>query len=158
MAAFSYIGRNSQGAQVKGSIDAANANAVADVQFSNGGRCTGFFVSDDTLMTNHHCIGAASDVVGMKVYMKHEKGVSKSNWEEVVCDEFIGNDETLDYAVVKCEGNPGQVYGKVELDVTQAVEGDSVYVVHQNCDYYTNRGCDPSKKLSRGTFYSIGII
>ena len=30
MAAFSYIGRNSQGAQVKGSIDAANANAVAE--------------------------------------------------------------------------------------------------------------------------------
>jgi MSHA biogenesis protein MshG len=30
MAAFSYIGRNSQGAQVKGSIDAANANAAAE--------------------------------------------------------------------------------------------------------------------------------
>ncbi|GAA6204015.1 MULTISPECIES: type II secretion system F family protein [Thalassotalea] len=30
MAAFSYIGRNSQGAQVKGSIDAPNANAAAE--------------------------------------------------------------------------------------------------------------------------------
>ncbi|MCO4799928.1 MAG: type II secretion system F family protein [Colwelliaceae bacterium] len=30
MAAFSYVGRNSQGAQVKGSIDAANSNAVAE--------------------------------------------------------------------------------------------------------------------------------
>lgn len=30
MAAFSYIGRNSRGAQVKGSIDAANSNAVAE--------------------------------------------------------------------------------------------------------------------------------
>ncbi|MDG1751805.1 MAG: type II secretion system F family protein, partial [Thalassotalea sp.] len=30
MAAFSYIGRNSQGAQVKGSIEAVNANAVVE--------------------------------------------------------------------------------------------------------------------------------
>ncbi len=127
-----------------------NSKAVADVQFSNGGRCTGFLITDSVLMTNHHCIGSASDVVGMKVFMKHEKGVSKENWAEITCSEFIGNDETLDYALVKCSGMPGQTYGKVELDTTEAVEGDSVYVIHQNCDYYTDYYCDWSKKVSEG--------
>lgn len=134
-----------------------SANAVGDVQFANGGRCTGFFISEDVLMTNHHCIGSASDVVGMKVFMKHEKGVAKSSWAEVKCSQFIGNDEELDYALVKCEGSPGQVYGKVELDETQAVEGDSIYVVHQNCDYYTDYNCDWSKKVSQGKVVGFDV-
>ncbi len=127
-----------------------NSKAVADIQFSNTGRCTGFLISDNVLMTNHHCITSAADVVGMKVFMKHEKGVSKSNQGEITCDEFIGNDEELDFALVKCEGTPGQTYGKVVLDTTEPVEGDSVYVIHQNCDYYTDYNCDWTKKVSEG--------
>lgn len=132
-----------------------NSKAVADVQFSNGGRCTGFFISDDVLMTNEHCIGSASDVVGMKVYMKHEAGVPESQYAEVSCNEFIGNDVTLDYALVKCEGSPGQAYGKVELVTTEAVEGDSIYIIQQNCDYYSDYNCNWNKKVSEGKVVGV---
>lgn len=132
-----------------------SSRAVADVQFANGGRCTGFMVADDVLMTNQHCVRSASDVVGMKVYMKHEKGVSKANWAEVKCDEFIGNDYALDFALVKCQGAPGARYGKVELDSNPTVEGEDVYVVHQNCDYYTDYDCDWSKKYSEGKVVDV---
>jgi len=64
--------------------------AVADIEFANGGRCTGFLISNNVLMTNEHCIGSAADVVGMKVFMKHEKGVSRNNQEEIKCSTFIG--------------------------------------------------------------------
>ncbi|AYF43395.1 trypsin-like peptidase domain protein [Halobacteriovorax sp. BALOs_7] len=132
-----------------------NSKAVADVQFANGGRCTGFFVSDDVLMTNEHCVGSASDVVGMKVFMKHEKGVPESEYAEVKCNEFIGNDVTLDYALVKCEGSPGQRYGKVTLETTQAVEGDSIYIIQQNCDYYSDYNCNWNKKVSEGKVVGV---
>ncbi len=132
-----------------------NSKAVADIQFSNGGRCTGFFISDDVLMTNQHCIRSASDVIGMKVFMKHEKGVSKSNWAPVNCTQFIGNDTTLDFALVSCSGSPGAVYGKVELDSSEVVDGSNIYVVHQNCDYYADYNCDWSKKVSEGKVVGI---
>jgi len=127
-----------------------SSRAVADVQFTNGGRCTGFLVSDNVLMTNHHCIGSARDVVGMKVFMKHEKGQSKSQYGEIKCTQFIGNNSALDFALVKCDGAPGQQYGKVVLESNQATDGEDVYVVHQNCDYYTNYNCDWNKKFSLG--------
>ena len=132
-----------------------NSKAVADIQFTNGGRCTGFLISDDVLMTNEHCIGSASDVVGMKVYMKHEKGVRKSRWEEINCGVFMGNDAALDIALVKCSGSPGVQYGKVELDQSEVVDGSDIYVVHQNCDYYSDFDCDWSKKVSEGKVVGI---
>ncbi len=129
--------------------------AVADIEFANGGRCTGFLISNNVLMTNEHCIGSAADVVGMKVFMKHEKGVSRNNQEEIKCSTFIGNDPALDFALVRCEGTPGLKYGKVELAEVVPAVGTEIYVVHQNCDYYTVRDCDWSKKVSPGKVVQV---
>ncbi|EQC51132.1 serine protease [Bacteriovorax sp. DB6_IX] len=127
-----------------------SSRAVADVQFANGGRCTGFLVADNVLMTNNHCIKSARDVVGMKVFMKHETGRQKSDYAEISCTQYVGTNAQLDFSLVKCSGTPGQTYGKVELDGSGATAGDDVYVVHQNCDYYSDYDCDWSKKYSEG--------
>lgn len=132
-----------------------SSHAVIDVQFANGGRCSGFLISNNVMMTNQHCILSASDVVGMKVFAKHEAGVSKDAWAEIKCNKFLGNDEVLDFALVECEGSPGAEYGKVELDEGMPEVGEEVYVIHQNCDYYTKRDCDWSKKLSEGSVMRI---
>lgn len=132
-----------------------SSRAVIDVQFANGGRCSGFLISDKVMMTNEHCIGSASDVVGMKVFIKHEFGVAKTNWAEIKCNKFLGNDAVLDFALVECEGNPGAVHGKVGLDEGMPEVGEEVYVIHQNCDYYTVGSCDWSKKLSEGSVMRI---
>lgn len=132
-----------------------SSRAVIDVQFANGGRCSGFLISDKVMMTNQHCILSASDVVGMKVFTRHEAGVSKAEWAEIKCNKFLGNDEVLDFALVECEGTPGAQYGKVELDESTPEVGEEVYVIHQNCDYYTKSDCDWSKKLSEGSVMRI---
>jgi len=127
-----------------------SSRAVADIQFANGGRCTGFLVSDNVLMTNNHCVRSSRDVVGMKVFMKHEEGRSESQYAEISCTQYVGTNAQLDFSLVKCSGTPGQTYGKVELDGSGATAGDDVYVVHQNCDYYSDYDCDWSKKFSEG--------
>lgn len=132
-----------------------SSRAIADIQFADGGRCSGFLISDNVLMTNQHCITSASSVVGMKVFMKHELGVSKTAMGEIKCNKFIGNDSTLDFALAECEGAPGQVYGKVELDESVASVGEEIYVIHQNCDYYTTSSCDWTKKLSEGQVLKV---
>lgn len=120
-----------------------------------GSRCTGFLISENVLMTNHHCIPTSSHARGVTVKFKHEKGVSPANHAKYDCSEFIGNNRELDFALLKCTGNPGRKFGFVELDSDQKSQGSSIYIVQQNCDYYMNRGCDWTKKYSEGSITKV---
>src|SRR5690606_9835311 len=66
-----------------------------------------------------------------------------------------GNDEELDFALLRCEGSPGAQYGTVNLARSAAAAGSDIYVIHQNCDYYNEQDCDPTKKISRGKLVKI---
>ncbi|MDC1175235.1 PPC domain-containing protein [Bacteriovoracaceae bacterium] len=133
------------------SVMKENAKAVADVDLPvMGSRCTGFLVANNVLMTNQHCIPTASHARGVTVTFDHVKGVSKSAQKRFKCDKFIGNDSKLDFALLECEGNPGAEYGVVELSDDTASVKSNIYVVQQNCDYYSDRNCDWTKKYSTG--------
>ena len=133
-----------------------NSKAVANIDLPKmGSRCTGFLISNNVLMTNHHCIPSSSHANGVTVTFKHEKGVSQSAQKRFNCSTFIGNNRELDFALLKCSGNPGATYGFVELDSDEQNVGESIYVVQQNCDYYMDRGCDPTKKYSSGKITSF---
>lgn len=133
------------------SVMKQNAKAVADIDLPKmGSRCTGFLVANNVLMTNQHCIPSASHARGVTVTFDHVKGVAKSAQKRFKCDQFIGNNRTLDYALLKCEGNPGAEYGVVDLSDDPVGKGTNIYVVQQNCDYYTKRDCDWTKKYSTG--------
>jgi hypothetical protein len=110
--------------------------------------CTAFLISDDVIMTNHHCISSAEDAVGAKVYFNY---LSEGEHQTVICDKFISNNEKLDYALLKCEGSPGNIFGKVKLSQNEPDNGMPIYLIHQNCDYYQIKGCKRSKKLSFGS-------
>jgi V8-like Glu-specific endopeptidase len=115
-----------------------------------GSRCTGFMISNDLLMTNQHCIPAASYSRGVKAYFKYKKSVAIGDRTSYDCSEFVANDEALDFAILKCKNSPGSREGKVELsDQTLALE-QSVFVIHQNCDYYLDSDCDWTQKYSPG--------
>jgi len=114
-------------------------------------RCTGFLISDDVLMTNHHCIPSSGFARGVTVTFNHESGVVKNNFDSYDCSEFIGNNEELDFALLRCVGSPGSKYGFMTLDSTTVSLGEEIYVVQQNCDYYNDRNCEYSKKISYGT-------
>ncbi|MBI2521166.1 MAG: trypsin-like peptidase domain-containing protein [Bdellovibrio sp.] len=128
-----------------------NAKKVADLSLpAVESRCTGFLIGEDVLMTNHHCVTTAADAVGAKANFGHETGQAGEALT-FTCDEFIGNNEEFDFALLRCKGKPGRTLGVVTLSGQNLQTGDKIYVVQQNCDYYLNRKCDWSKKYARGT-------
>ncbi|MFT6068324.1 MAG: V8-like Glu-specific endopeptidase [Bacteriovoracaceae bacterium] len=130
--------------------------SVADIDLpAMGSRCTGFLISENILMTNHHCIPTSSHARGVTAVFNHVKGVSKSSHRKYDCSTFIGNNSKLDYALLKCNGFPGRTYGFVELDDSQMNRGDDIYIVQQNCDYYSDRDCDYTKKYSLGSISNV---
>jgi V8-like Glu-specific endopeptidase len=135
----------------------ANGAAVGDLRIpAQYSRCTAFLINRDTVMTNHHCIPNADSAVGVKLHFRHEDGVAEEDHDIYSCDTFVGNNRTLDFALLKCDGAPGEQWGTVTLS-TQPVEvEDEIYVIHQNCDYYSDRNCDWNKKISNGKISKVG--
>lgn len=128
-----------------------SSKSVAHVDLpAMGSRCTGFLISKDVLMTNQHCIPSSFYARGVTVSFNYEQGTVLGTEERFDCSEFIGNNEELDFALLKCKGEPGKKYGFVELSESSVSEGDQVYVVQQNCDYYQDRNCLFTKKVSHG--------
>lgn len=133
-----------------------NSGAIADLDLpAMGSRCTGFMITEDILMTNQHCIPAASYARGVTAQFKHEAGVKKADMESFDCSTFIGNHSELDFALLKCQGSPGAKYGFVQLSDKVATKNLPIYVIQQNCDYYSVADCDWTKKYSVGSLLKI---
>jgi len=113
---------------------------------ANESRCTGFLISQNILMTNHHCIPTALDARGVSVLFTGLDG----NQETIDCSTFVGNNQQLDFALLKCEGAPGEIYGVAKLATQIPKEGDKIFVIQQNCDFYLKGPCDPTQKISLG--------
>ncbi|HAZ12401.1 MAG: hypothetical protein A2X86_15805 [Bdellovibrionales bacterium GWA2_49_15] len=127
-----------------------NAKKVADLSLpAIESRCTAFLIGEDVLLTNHHCVTTAADAVGATANFGHETGRTGESLS-FACDEFIGNNEEFDFALLRCKGKPGKTLGVVTLSSQSLQTGDKIYVVQQNCDYYLNKKCDWSKKYARG--------
>lgn len=116
----------------------------------NESRCTGFLIAPDVIMTNHHCIPHSGHAEGVTATFKLEKGIPKTAQKKYDCSTFYGNNEELDFALLKCSERPGEVFGTLSLSSEVLNQGDNVYVIQQNCDYYRSKGCDPRKRISFG--------
>jgi hypothetical protein len=128
-----------------------NANKVGYLSIpAKGTRCTAFLIANDVVMTNEHCISSQAQAEGAQVSFRRELGVPWSEMQTYACGTFIGDDAALDFALLRCSGNPGATLGTVALEARNVSSGDPLYVIHQNCDYYTTPGCDPTKKYSPG--------
>lgn len=139
-----------------GSPERINSHSVGYLSIpARGTRCTAFLVAPDVIMTNNHCVGRASDAAGVTISLRRELGVAFSSWATFDCSGFIGTDSALDFTLLRCQGDPGTVHGVVALDEGTVSSGDAAYVIHQNCDYYTNPFCMPNKKYSPGGIRSV---
>ncbi|MDP2343733.1 MAG: serine protease [Deltaproteobacteria bacterium] len=139
----------------EGTAQRQNARAVAYLDIpATGSRCTGFLIAPNVIMTNQHCIPEAGAARGVRAYFRYEQGAAGDT--PVDCSGFIGNDAALDYALLQCTTSPGDTLGVVELDARNARSGEGVYALHQNCDYYADPNCAPTKKLSPGTVRQVG--
>jgi hypothetical protein len=121
---------------------------------SAGSRCTAWLVSNDVVITNNHCISSASQATGAKVSFNYEDGVASTSRVWYDCSTFIKTWSTEDMTALRCKAVngllPGQVYGFLSVSTTDAATNASIYVIHQNCDYYTSSSCSPTKKYSPG--------
>lgn len=120
--------------------------------------CTAFFISSDVILTNNHCVENEAQAVGVRLVMMKEKGVAEEKWWRLDCSEFVGTDFTLDVTLLRCQGNPGEIFGALVLDgQTLMKPGAPLYVLQQNCDFLTNSTCLGLKKIARGSMLTSGI-
>jgi len=133
-----------------------NSKAVGYLRKSDG-RCTGFLISEDIVMTNHHCIEDATLAKSAKMIFKVIEGTTKDDWHKSTyeCKTFIGNNNFLDYSLIRCDGKPGKKYGHLTLTETDPEEFEELYIIHQNCDYKTNKRCYRQKIISHGTLQDL---
>ena len=144
------------------SAEAKNARAVGYLSIpAKGTRCTAWLIADDKIVTNHHCISTAAQAVGAKVSFNYVDGVSSSARTWYDCSKFIRAWSDVDGAVLQCAPRngvlPGAVYGKIALATSNVSTGAGVYVIHQNCDYYS-ASCAPTKKYSPGAVTSSSMF
>jgi hypothetical protein len=89
--------------------------------------CTGFMVSESLMLTNYHCVRSQVECDDMKVqfnYYVSEIGRTEevSQRDCLAFDPQFAN-ETLDYAFIEIDRDPGAQFGYVPLEIV-ANEGD----------------------------------
>lgn len=125
----------------------ANEQAVAQVKIpAIIASCTGFLINEDTLMTNNHCIGSASNAVNVTAIFRDEEGKRTT----FVCDQFLTTNFQYDFSLVKCKNSPGKTFGWVGLSNERPEVYSRIYVVQENCDYLTNPHCTIDKYVAFG--------
>ncbi|WIG97474.1 trypsin-like peptidase domain-containing protein [Myxococcus sp. SDU36] len=119
-----------------------------------GSRCTAWLVSRDVIITNNHCVASSSQASGVRASFNYEDGVSSTARVWYNCGTMIRTWAGDDMTALRCTATngqlPGDVYGWLTVASANAATNSSIYVVHQNCDYYTSSGCTPTKKSSPG--------
>jgi hypothetical protein len=135
--------------------DRARAVGYLDIP-ARGTRCTAWLASEDTVITTNHCIATASEAVGARVSFNYDDGVGSPTWYN--CSTLVKTWPTLDMAALRCapvnNQLPGQAHGYLRVASSDAATNSSLYIIHQNCDYYSSLGCAPTKKHSPGTILS----
>lgn len=133
-----------------GSVERGAARATAYLSIPQAqARCTGFLVADDVIMTNHHCVSNAAMAVGVRAAFSFEAG--SSDFSSTLCDEFIGADQALDFALLRCRANLGATFGTLSLDGRGVARNDAIQLFHQQCDFHSMPACEPNKKMSPGS-------
>ena len=157
----------SQSQVIVGSVDWSSTTLLADSKAEKAravgylqipakrSRCTAWLASDDIVITNNHCIANETEAVGARVSFNYEDGISTTLRTWYDCSQFVKTWENLDMTALRCApigGElPGQVHGYLRVSDADAEMNASIYILHQNCDSFTNSGCSPTKKYSPGT-------
>lgn len=125
------------------------AESVVYVSFLGGYRCVGTVIAPETVITNHHCL---NDSIRSKVTADFVEGAPASQRKWFQCDKPIFSNERLDYSITEC---PGLDLEPVPVDVNPVSARESIFLIHQQCDYKTNSFCKPYKRVSNGEINSV---
>ena len=161
-----YMGRG-ESQVIVGSVDwssaasltgtkAQTAQAVGYLSIpAKGTRCTAWLASEDIIITNNHCVATDAEAVGARVSFNYNDGVSSGARIWYNCSTLVKTWADLDMTALRCaplnNQLPGQVQGYLRVASANASASESVYLIHQNCDYFTDSSCPRTKKYSPGT-------
>lgn len=120
-------------------------------------RCSGFLISPDVLMTNQHCIETQIHAWDVSVKFNFLQDVPDNLRQEFKCNEFIGMNKELDFALLRCKGRPGELVGYLSLDTEDVLIKDPAYVIQQNCNHKENDDCEPYKKVAFGEIQKTNV-
>ena len=113
--------------------------------------CSAFLISKNMVMTNYHCLPHTEGLQGIEIVFNFEEG---QKWEDSVfiCEDLVVENSKLDYAILKCQGSPGDKYPIIKLskDDSEVRTLRKVLVIHHNCDFINKPNCIAHKKLSSG--------
>lgn len=114
--------------------------------------CTAALVAPAAVITAADCVTEREALRGATVSFRRETGIPEASWRSFACDRRLAIDPELGFAVVGCEGRPGDTFGVAELVGDRHLAADTdVYLVQQACNYVDDDGCEPTKRLSEGT-------
>lgn len=93
--------------------------------------CTGFMVSDNRMLTNHHCINTDEICKSADVIFGFNKSRDLLGEEMQRCLRLIDKDEKLDAALIEIAGSPGIRWGSLAFsDSDPTVHEPAVVVQH----------------------------
>lgn len=113
------------------------ARSVAKLSFPIGKKlatCTGFMITDNLLLTNHHCISTIDTcfaTVAIFGYQRDRSGRILPT-KQYDCIAVVATDITLDYSLLRMDGSPGEIsqWGSLKIDhLAVLVASQPLYMV-----------------------------
>ena len=134
------------------------SRAVAKLSFiSNGAAsmCTGFLIDNDRMLTNEHCIGTAlvcDAAIAIFGYAVNEAGRLNLG-EQYRCVELLSVNKDLDFALIRLEGMPGAIWGRLELTRRLIVQDEQTFIIGHPAGepmQVSRKGCSVTTPVAEG--------
>lgn len=124
----------------------AAARSVAKVRYKRGNlllSCTGFLVSNDVLVTNHHCFHTDQEcsTAVAQFGFEEDSNLDRQEGEEFACDKLLDADEGLDLTLIRLKGAPGLNWGFLTWESQPAKKDLALFVIQ-------HPGGDPKRVAS----------
>ncbi|MBL6929460.1 MAG: trypsin-like peptidase domain-containing protein [Rhodospirillales bacterium] len=93
--------------------------------------CTGWIISVDYIMTNHHCIpGKSGQVLKASLLMNYiEEGKTSGTKRFDVETKPVETSRELDYSIVRVRGNPGMKYGIIPMQAREPSPEEELFII-----------------------------
>ncbi|MCG8512399.1 MAG: serine protease [Rhodospirillales bacterium] len=118
------------------------------------GLCTGWVISAEYIMTNHHCIpGKSGKVLKAALLMNYMKEGETDSTERFPVDiQPVETSRDLDYSIVRVQGNPGAKYGVIPMQARDADPDEELFIIQHPAGKpkrLTRRNCRADDKTER---------